>query len=127
MYRVRKLKYWHTSRKKPLEGQIPAKSCRCLSDHFHRSGLEGRCCDELRLRKIAGDIKDYRIEVTIPLFLDGVRLGTYRVDFVVDETDGSTTFVEAKGIAFPNWKKNWAILQAMHRDDPRYKFMVITN
>ena len=87
--------------------------------------LEGRVCDELRLRKIAGDMKDYRREVTLHLELDGCKLGTYRVDFVVEENDGCTTFVEAKGIAFPLWKQKWAILQTMHKDNPLMKFLVV--
>lgn len=125
MYRQARFNTWGKF-KRPLEGKTLAKSCHCLSDHFHRSGLEGRTCDELRLRKIAKDIKDYRVEVTIPLELDGVKLGTYRCDFVVEENDGSTTYVEAKGIPFPTWRKNWAILQGMRRGDPMFHFVVVT-
>jgi hypothetical protein len=124
MERVKYFRYWR--RKKPIEGKSStAKSCYCLTNHFHRSSLEGRVCDELRLRKIAGDIKDYRREVTLHLELGGVKLGTYRVDFIVEENDGSITYLEAKGIAFPTWKRNWAILQGMHRDDPNVHFDVI--
>lgn len=83
-------------------------------------------CDELRLRKIAGDIMDYRREITIQLMLDGCKLGTYRVDFVVDEWDGTQEFVEAKGLAFAVWKMKWSILQAMYRNDKTKKFRVVT-
>jgi DNA-binding sugar fermentation-stimulating protein len=63
--------------------------------------------------------------VTLKLELDGVKLGTYRVDFIVDENDGTITYVEAKGIPFPLWKQKWAILQGMHKDDPLVKFQVV--
>ncbi len=125
MYRVAKLKYWR--RKKPIEGHsIKAKSGYCLSNHFHRSGLEIKTCDELRLRKIGGDIKDYRVEVRIPLELDGVKLGTYICDFVVEDLDGGITFTESKGISFPLFRQKWAILQGMHRDNPLMRFQVVT-
>jgi len=59
------------------------------------------------------------------LELDGCYLGTTRVDFVVDHHDGSTEFVEAKGIEFQKWKRDWKILQHMHRDDPNIRFRVV--
>lgn len=122
--RESRLKYWKR-KKRPRDGQSNAKSCYCLSDHFHRSGLEGRVCDELRLRKIAGDLKDYRREVRLPLALDGCKLGVYICDFVVEENDGTIEYLEAKGIAFQRWKRNWDILMHMHKDDPKYKFRVV--
>lgn len=133
MFRQARFSNWR--RKKPIEGKSStAKSCHCLSEHFHRSGLEGRVCDELRLRKKAGNdvppdpngIKDYRREVRIQLELNGVKLGTYICDYVTEDLDGGTTFIEAKGIAFPLWKQKWAILQGMHRDNPLMRFVVVT-
>ncbi|HYF37197.1 MAG TPA: hypothetical protein VD994_17990 [Prosthecobacter sp.] len=124
MQRISRLSSWRRH-KRPTEANIKAKSCYCLSNHFHRSGLEGRVCDELRLRKIGGDIKDYRVEQTLRLELGGCKLGTYRVDFIVEENDGSIEYVEAKGLAFAPWKKKWEILQHMHRGDPNVKFRVV--
>lgn len=124
MYRQSKFKYWKS--KKPREGQSYAKSCYCLSDHFHRSMLEGRVCDELRLRKIAGDIKDYRIEVTYRLELEGCKLGTYRADFVVENPDGTTEIIDAKGIQFPLFKQKWRIMESMFRNDPNTVLRIVT-
>lgn len=124
MHRVAKFSWWR-KHKRPRDGQSYAKSCRCLSNHFHRSGLEGRVCDELRLKKIAGDIKDYETEVTLQLSLAGCNLGTYRIDFKIQENDGSTTYLEAKGIEFPLWKQKFKILEAMHRDNPMIHLVVV--
>jgi len=129
VWREKKLATWR-KKKNPRQGPGAAKSCYCLSNHFHGSGIEGRVCDELRLRKIAGvsdpnGIKDYRREVTIKLELDGCKLGTQRVDFITDDLDGGITIVEAKGIAWPKWKRDWDILQHMHKGNPLVRFVVI--
>lgn len=124
MFRVKKFGGWR-QHKRPRDGQSFAKSCYCLSDHFHRSGLEGRVCDELRLRKIAGDIKDYRKEQTQHLELDGLSLGTYRADFVIDHNDGTTEIMEAKGIEFQKFKRDWKILEHMHRNNPNIILTIV--
>jgi len=80
----------------------------------------------LRLRKIAGDIEDYRVEVTIPLELDGVKLGTYRIDFIVNHNDGTREYLEAKGLFFQKFKRDWKILEGMLRNDPKAKMTIVT-
>lgn len=124
MHSQGKFKYWR--RKKPTEANTRAKAGYCLSDHFHRSGLEVRVCDELRLRKLGGDIRDFKVEVTFQLELGGVKLGTYRADFVVDHFDGITEVIEAKGLFFPVFKQKWKIFEGMHRDNPLMKLTIIT-
>lgn len=121
MFRSGSIRYWGRHGNK-----YGAKRTECLSGHWHNSGLEARVCDELRLRGIAGEIHGYEIEKTIRLELEGVKLGTYRVDFVVEHLNGSLEFVEAKGIPLPAWKMKWAILQAMYKNDPRTQFRVVT-
>jgi len=115
MFRQKKIKYW--ARKKPYEGQSKAKSGYCLSDHFHRSGLETRVCDELRLRKIAGDITDYLCEVPFTLMDGEVNvsqyIGRYYADFVVTNNDGTKEIIDAKGIQFPTFKKKWRVMEKM--------------
>lgn len=124
MNRIARLSTWKRH-KRPRDGQSFARRTACLSDHSHASGLEARVCDELRLRKIAGDIKDYRREVTLQLELEGLRLGTYRVDFVVEHHDCTIEYVEAKGIEFQKWKRDWKILEHMNRDNKAVKMTVV--
>lgn len=129
MHRQAKFSMWKKY-KKPRDGQTFAKSCRCLSDHYHRSGLEGRVCDELRLRKLAGDIADWRREVPITLMEGDVNvskfIGKYYADFVVDHNDGTQEIIEAKGIQFTMFKKKWAALEKMYKDDPKMKLTIVT-
>jgi hypothetical protein len=124
MERRSSLKYWRT-KKRPRDGQSNAKSGYCLTYHWHQSGLEIKTCDELRLRKIAGDILDYETQKRVKLELGGHYLGSMYVDFLVHETDGTFEFLESKGIAFAKWKRDWPILQVMYKDRPEYKFRVV--
>lgn len=120
VFRQGSFRYWRRGNK------YGARKTECTTGHRHASGLEARVCEELKYRKDAGDISDYEIEKTIQLELEGVYLGTYRVDFVVTHLNGSLEFVEAKGMPLPAWKMKWKILQAMHKADPRTQFRVVT-
>lgn len=116
MHRIKRLSTWRRH-KKPYEGQSKAKGGVCLSDHWHRSGLEIKTCDELRLRVIAKDIMSYEREVPI-ILMDGEvnvskYLGKYYADFVVLHNDGHQEIIEAKGIFFPTFKKKWKVLEKM--------------
>ena len=127
MYRQARLNAWR--RKKPMIGQTYAKRSRCQADHSHRSGLEARVCDELRLRKIAGasdpnGILDYDIEFRVRIQMGGFGWNHY-VDFRTHDLDGGFTFVEAKGIKTPEWRRNWGCLQEMHKGDPMVRFQLI--
>jgi len=66
----------------------------------------------LRLRLIAGEIKEVRPQVTLRLFCYGVRVCNYRMDFVVVTKDGTIELHEVKGFATDVWKLKWKILEA---------------
>jgi hypothetical protein len=100
------------------------KKTQC-SDHWHPSKLEAKVCGELALRAKAGDIKYFERQVRVRLEIDGLYLGTCIPDFLVYHHDGSREYVEAKGMEMHKWKRDWKILQHMHRDDPTVKFSVI--
>lgn len=127
MHRVKKLYAWR--RKKPMEGQSKAVGGRCLSEHYHPSGLERKVCDELRLRKIAGDIVDFRTQVPITLMEGEVNvskfLGKYIADFLVEHPDGTQEIIEAKGIEFRDFKKKWRALEEMYRGDPKMTLTIV--
>lgn len=126
MYRQGKLSNWKRH-KTPKQGPLQSKPTYCLTNHYHRSGLEGKVCDELRLRKIAGDIIDYVVEKNYELESYGMPLGiSYRADFVTEEKDGTTEIIDAKGIFFPLFKLKWRLMQAMFKSNPTVKFRVVT-
>lgn len=128
MHRVSKFSGW--KRKKPMEGQSAARSGRCQKDHYHRSQLEIRVCDELRLREIAKDIKEYFVEVPITLIVNDVNiseyLGRYYADFWVEHNDGTQEIIEAKGIQFQTFRKKWKALEAMYRGDKNMTLRMVT-
>ena len=93
--------------------------------HSHRSGLEAKVCSELQLRQKAGDLKGFRVEVDIPLIVNGVKVTTYRADFVTEPDDGEKPeIIEAKGMVLPVFALKWKLLQAIHGDD--YVFTMVT-
>ena len=75
----------------------------------HNSRFEASVADELHLRKLSGDIKDYDTEyrVDIPLYdEDGKMAHTVRhkVDFRIHHNDQSFELLEAKGLELTDWK-----------------------
>lgn len=66
----------------------------CFLKHFHPSKSEADYCNWLFARKQNGEIKDYRVWPSVALPAIG-RL--WKVDFVVDELDGTQSFHESKG------------------------------
>lgn len=125
---MHRVKYFNSWKRGP-PSKYKSSSCYCLSDHFHRSGLEGKVCDELRLRKIAKDIKDYRREVSITLMEGEVNvssyIGKYIADFFIDHNDGTTEIMEAKGIEFPMFRKKWRALEKMYANDPTMTLTIV--
>jgi hypothetical protein len=113
MYRVRY---------RPNKYHAQRTPCR---DHWHPSKLEAKVCFELHLRKLAGDIKDFERQKRVRLELEGCYIGTCIPDFYVLHNDGTTEFVEAKGMELSKWRKDWKILQHMHKDNPKVKFTVV--
>jgi hypothetical protein len=109
-----------------LPSKYNAIRTECQSEHSHRSKLEAKECDNLRFRKLAGDIKDYKVEVRTPIYAGKIFLWTYICDFVVEHNDGSKEYREAKGLVFGRFKKSWAFLQEMHKDDSNIRFTIVT-
>lgn len=75
----------------------------CRQGHRHDSIGEARYCDKLMLLKKAGEIKDYKNQVTFDLKVNGKKVTGHRVDFVVTNNDGSESVHEFKGYATQVW------------------------
>lgn len=98
--------------------------------HAHDSGLERKTCFDLNVLKVAGQIKEFRPHPVVDLIgPSGGKVGTYCVDFIIENTDGSTEFLECKGehlIRDGLWRLKWALLQDRFKGNPLYKFRVVT-
>jgi hypothetical protein len=87
------------------------------------SKFEAGRAQELELLKRAGEIKDFREQVKIPLEVNGYHICNYFIDFVVDHNDGTTEYIETKGYATDVWKLKWKMFEALY-DKPDTKLTV---
>ena len=94
------------------------KSCKCNQNHIHDSRGEARYCDELALMKAACEIKNYTIQQTIPLIVNGKTITRHRVDFVVITNTGEKEIHEYKGFETEIWKMKYKLFQAIYPDIP---------
>ena len=79
---------------------IKAKRSFCLSKHFHGSKMEATYCNRLLSRKQAGEIKEYKVWKSMPLRMGEKIWKRWKIDFAVEENDGTTSYHEAKGYNF---------------------------
>lgn len=89
----------------------------------YHSKLESAYAQELTLRQRAGDIESWDRQVKLDLKVggykcekcghqkDGVHHTNYFIDFIVHYPDGHREFVECKGMALPEWKAKWRLLE----------------
>jgi len=79
------------------------------------SGMEGQRASELALLLKAKAIKDWKRQITLPLYFyfKEYKICSYRIDFVVYEKDGSITLEEVKGMETYEWRNKWNQLEAI--------------
>ena len=108
------------------------KKTTCKQNHLHDSKKESLYCNELELRKRAGDIIDYEVSPIFelqPKFTNSegkkIRAITYTSDFVVYQ-DGLTEIVDVKSKATKTQLFNvkWKIVQFLMKEKSGYKFTI---
>jgi len=105
----------------------------CKQGHIHHSIKESLYCNELELRKKAGDIHGYETQKKfelVPKFVnsqgENIRAVTYTPDFVIYH-DGYNEIVDVKGshkIKTQAFTLKWKMLQYLLREKGRYKFTI---
>lgn len=115
------------SRLKPVNLQKQRRvknyqSCRCHQGHIHHSRGEAGWCNNLELRKKAGDIADYETQVSYDFIVNGKKVCGHRPDFRVHGTDGSVWIEEYKGWGSEIWRLKKALFEALY---PDIKYVVI--
>lgn len=88
------------------------------------SKFEAGKAQELELLKKAGEIKDFREQVKIPLIVNGLIVCDYYIDFEIEHNDGTIEFCETKGYATDTWKLKWKLFEALYSDKPDVKLTV---
>ena len=84
----------HCFKFKKLIHKYNAQKSVCQSGHTHPSKGESRYCDILRLKKKAGEIKDYEIQINHPLFVNNKKITVMRIDFKIINLDNSWEYHE---------------------------------
>ena len=95
---------------------LKQESCTCQSGHKHDSRLEKRYCDVLLLLKKGKGIKDYVVQKTYSLDVNGAHICNHRVDFVVTTNSGALEVHETKGFETEVWALKKKIFEACYPD-----------
>lgn len=105
--------YFKTAKKTNYDGYI------------YMSKFEANQAAELDLRKKAGEVLKWDRQVKIPLVVNGYLICNYYIDFVAYLADGTTEYIEAKGLAMPAWILKWKLFEALYSGDPNNKLIVV--
>jgi hypothetical protein len=93
--------------------------------YSYHSKAEAKYAFELDLRKKAGEIKDWHRQKKVELFGEnGMRVCNYYMDFVVEENDGSTTYVEVKGFKTPLWNLKRKLMEDKIKGMENSKYLI---
>ena len=72
-----------------------------------------------------GVIKDLRRQVDFPLIVNGMKITTYRADFLVTHADQTQEVVEAKGILFPEARIKLKLFEALMCQDGKMRLTIV--
>lgn len=89
------------------------------------SKFEAGYAADLNLRVKAKDIKGFDEQVVLDLNVNGYRVCTYKIDFIIYHNDGITEYVETKGYADKYWRLKWKLFEALYSDRPNTKLTVV--
>jgi len=90
------------------------------------SKFEAAYAKDLSLRLLAGEIESFATHKRIPLEVNGFHVSDYYVDFVVNHLDGTTEYIETKGLKTAVWVLKWKILEAMTHDNPKVRMTLVS-
>lgn len=94
------------------------KSHQCKQNHIHQSTGEASYCNELYLLQRAGEIKEYISQKRFDLFVNGEKITTHIVDFLVTNKEGKLEVHEYKGFATEAWKIKKKLFEAVIPEIP---------
>jgi hypothetical protein len=97
-----------------------AKKCN-YDGRQYDSKFEATYAQELTLRKMAGEIKDFDTHKRMELVVNGYKICDYYIDFVIYHNDGTIEYAETKGFETPVWKLKWKLFEALFTDLPDTK------
>lgn len=84
-----------------------------FQDRTYHSQDECFYAQELEMRKLAGDIKEWKSQKALKLIVGGITVSVYTIDFEVTHNDDRIELIEYKGAEQAAWKKNWNLTKAL--------------
>lgn len=100
-----------------------AKTTKGLDGSYYASMFEASYANELYARKRIKEIENYDTQVSMPLVVNGYKIGTYIADFIIYHLDGSNEIVETKGFRTPVFNLKWKLVCALYEKD--YKITLL--
>lgn len=100
-----------------------AKTTKGLDGTYYASMFEASYANELYARKRIKEIENYDTQVSMPLVVNGHKIGTYIADFIIYHLDGSNEIVETKGFRTPVFNLKWRLVEALYSKD--YKITLL--
>lgn len=88
----------------------------------YHSIKEANYAFELDMRIKAGEIKSYDNQYKIELYVNGIHICNYFIDFRVELNDGSYEYHEVKGFETDMWRLKWKLTKAIF---PEYNLVLI--
>ena len=94
------------------------RSRMCWSKHLHDSILESDHCNSLYAMLQSHQIADYKIQHEIRIVVNGKKICSHYVDFIVTHLDGHQEFHETKGFDTRDWQLKRKLAVALNPDIP---------
>ena len=90
------------------------------------SKLEAKVAQDLDWKLKAGEIKEWRRQVKIPLEGNQIHIANYFIDFVYTDKYDQVVYLEVKGLELPLWRVKWRLLMALINEiEPGAKLVVV--
>lgn len=90
------------------------------------STLEAKVAEDLEWQLKAGELVEVKRQVKIPIYVNGVLVCSYYIDFVTTDKHGSKKYIEVKGLETELWKLKWKLCQALSNQiDPGAEWVII--
>jgi len=82
----------------------------------YHSKKEAEFASKLDILKKGKKIKSWDRQLKLPIIVNGEKICTYIMDFVVETNEGKTQYWEIKGYETQVWKLKWKLLKAQLKD-----------
>lgn len=89
---------------------------------IYDSKLESKVGWELELRRKSGEFTSIERQVNFPLIVNGIKICTYRADFLATYPDGKQEVYEAKGMMMDVARIKLLLFEATH---PHIKLTIV--